>query len=391
VYSWSLKHAVLGLVATTTVAGCRPDRLPGEETLAEQAVLVNETTTSESTALAGDQVLGRIGKHDLMFGDFDRRVSMLSQVGRTMFDTDQRRATLLELIIRAEVMALEAQRLGLVEGRFEQQYVDEALLRRWLIEDVLLGRIASESVTEADVAEHFARNEHVYSAPEQRRALMLLVATEAEALAHIAEIQADTAVGPEPINDVFSRYVSRFSLHTPTREAAGDTGRTASIEGGATGNAAVLAALFATEPNSMTAPIETADGWVVLLVSSVTPSNLRTAEQYDWYVRDLVFRQQNGDIARAALEALRSRVPVSVDSEVVAMLAAARSDGGPETATLPRRFDAAGLGEHPSRYVGQAAWDALHGAPEWRNNPNFGFAPAEASEASGAAAPEVQE
>jgi hypothetical protein len=101
----------------TTFGACRPDRLPGEETLVEQEALVSVSTTSDSTALAGDTVLGRIGRHDLMLGDFDRRASMLSAVGRTMFDTDQRRATLLELMIRDEVMSLEAQRLGLVEGR----------------------------------------------------------------------------------------------------------------------------------------------------------------------------------------------------------------------------------------------------------------------------------
>lgn len=390
-YSWFLKHAIVGLLATATLGACRPERLPGEETLVEQELLVNESTTSDSTALAGDQVLGRIGRHDLMLGDFDRRASMLSAVARTMFDTDQRRATLLELMIRAEVMALEAQRLGLVEGQIESHYVDEALLRRWLIEDVLLGRNASDDIAVADVAAHFERNRHVYAPPELRNASILLVSTQQEALDVARGIATDVAAGPESIRDVFARYARRFSLHQPTRDAGGETGRTASADADAVGNAALLGELFASQPDTLTAPIETADGWVLLLVGAIMPPSQHTAESYDWYVRDLLFREQTGEIARRALDLLSAGVETSVDEQVLARLSASRNDGGSTEPFLPRRFAAPSLGEHPSRYVGQQVWNETHAEPAWRQNPNFGFAPAAASEASGAAAPEVQE
>ncbi len=373
---------VLG--ASAALGGCKPERLPGERTVEELLAASAERGATDSTMLSVDMPLAQVGDRTITIADFERALGSLSDVARFMYDVEQRRPYLLELLLRVEVMAQDAAANGLSGGVDERLRVDEARLRLW-IDEVIEGRRSLADVSTEQVEAAFAARPHLYSFPERRSADLILVATREEADYLLARMERDVEAGVETRMQVFERYVRSHSLHEHTRAEDGATGNTASTDAGARGNPAVLEALFGAEERELLGPIEVAEGFVLLLVTNIIEAAPWTAADLEFQLRPQLFRESVARDARERLDALRAELGVQIDEAQLAAIDAARLVPAPTEPVSPRRFDVASLADLPSRYVDPATLDELAAAPEWLNNPSFdfGLAPQTAATAEG--------
>ena len=146
---------------------------------------IAEAPRSAQPAASGREaegpVLATVAGVPITAGSLQRHLDSLAPFTRSRYKSPARRRELLDTLIRFELLAQEAERLGLDE-RPEIRQSQKQMMIRQLIREVLPERLPKlEEITDEDLRAAYEARRQDYERPEQVRAAHILLESEEEA------------------------------------------------------------------------------------------------------------------------------------------------------------------------------------------------------------------
>ena len=180
-----------------------------------------DSTRDSSRVDSSSPVIAQVGEVRLTEADVQRRLNDLSPITRARYQQPERRQELLSSMIRFELLAAEARRLGYHQRPEVQLTYKQAMVRE------LLGREVRELVKMSDISEDEVRSyyqDHLsdYERPELTRASHILFKTEAEASAALKQLKLQITAKPQDARVLFGDLAAAQSVDQETKARRGD-------------------------------------------------------------------------------------------------------------------------------------------------------------------------
>lgn len=264
--------------------------------------------SQEAQAPDPDAVIGTIDGRDVTNRDIAFAIGDLEdQLGQV--PPDQQRFAAMMALIDIELLAGKAESEGVAETDAFRQRLD--FLRSRALHNSYFRDQVVETISDADVRSRYDAEIAATPPENEIRARHILVETEEEARAVIAELDggadfaelaAERSTGPSGPNGGDLGYFTRGRMVPPFEEAA-----------------------FALEPGGFTAdPVETQFGWHVIKLEDRRPVQPPPFEQVEAQVRSVLLRERYFEL----LTTLRTEATVEItDPELKAAYDAAISAG----------------------------------------------------------------
>lgn len=289
----------------------------GQETKAEPEKTRQATAGKEK---ADDPVVARLDGKSIYRSEVELQAEGLPAQYRSLpFDTVY--PALLNQVIDRKLIVAEVDRQGLAnDPEVEKRMAD---IRERVIQEVYLSRRVQIEVTDAALLKRYNRQVKEAPVTKEARARHILVKTEEEAIAVIAEIQngadfAKTAkaksIGPSAARGGDLGYFKREQMVPPFAEAA-----------------------FALKPGKITKkPVKTQFGWHVILTEDIREVEPPSFEQK----RDELHTQMSREVVRSEIFRLRKSANIerfNHDGSPVVEPEAEPADSGVEPKAAPAK------------------------------------------------------
>ena len=136
------------------------------------------------------KVLAEVNSGSITTGDFERELKNLPEYLKAMADTAQGRKEMLDTMVIRELILQQAAKDGLDKGpELEEKLQD--LKKRLIVESFLKKKVEVESkVSDEDMKKFYEQNKDKFKSGEQIKASHILVKTDKEAKAVLAQLKA---------------------------------------------------------------------------------------------------------------------------------------------------------------------------------------------------------
>jgi len=234
---------------------------------------------------------------------------------RTRYGTLEQRQELLNNLLRLELLANEAQRRGLDKNVAVRRTVrDNAVqaLMRTEVDD----KITAEAITATDIAAFYEQNPQEFHHPAQRRASQIVLASQAEADALMADAKKADLRG-------FGDLARKQSIDAETKLRGGDlsffTAEPSPQDAGRKTDPAVRKAVFALKEvgDTVDKPVPVNGQFVIVRLTGERPERHVTLAEADGSVRGKLWRENRQKAVAALIDGLRARDKPKVFSERV--------------------------------------------------------------------------
>lgn len=355
--------------ALALLAGCAPERLPGETSQGDSRT--ERTSDDEDEGLPVAAVDGRV----ITTSEFDLRLELRSPAATVLYSPPPRRATLLDLFVTIEIIANDAARRGLAGSPWETTLIDEARARGWL--STLVGtRVGLAAISDEDIDVRWEERRDEFNFPEQRAFATIVLEDRAAADALLATIRSQIDDGYERPAQLFARFAWQHSIDEATRAGDGFAGRIVHPDHAGQANRALADAVFTlTEPGDVGGPVHTSRGWELVQLRSIYPPRQVSLDDARAILREQMAEELAAHEMRAELDRMNAAATVVRDDDMVARLVQARVGGDPEP-TRPRRWEPGGLSASNARIVGVDAAEELRAQTAVLDNPLAAIPPA---------------
>lgn len=337
----------LAFILGISLFGCKPEPLPGE---ANAPQFVGSAEVADEEAV--DPPLLAIGDRTLTLSEFDRRAELLSRTARYRLNSPAQRRRLLEMVVWAELVAIEATREGLVGGLDEQLLVADARARA-ILEDGARRSVNRADIEDDTVRALFDAEAGEIQRPEVRRLYTIVRPDLESAQALHTEITALLEV--DLGRRIFRALAPIHSVHEETRE----DGFVGELRADAEADPVFLAAAFSTEEEGLVPEVQrTTRGYEIIFVDLVVDAREIPFQEFEGRIRERLHRESIAARQRALLDEARENAGVTVEADALDALTAARADE-PESLTRARRYSEAWLAESPTAILSQDATGAI--------------------------------
>jgi peptidyl-prolyl cis-trans isomerase C len=251
---------------------------------------------------------------------------------------EAKKRELLEDMIDFELLLQEAQRRGYADHPIVKLSAREESVRR-LVEGPLV--VTPESLPDADVNAEYEKRKAEFDQPERRRARHVVLATEEEAKALIAEARKPGARAP----DLIARAAREKSLDEATKRQSGELGYF--LESGQRAgqgiavDPALASAAFALKKKEdvVTKPIAVQGGFSVLVLLEKLDAQKMPPAAAKQAVRETLAAQRSQDAVEALAQEVQKTHPTQTFHDRNAWITL----DPPPTADMPQGFRAAPL------------------------------------------------
>ncbi|GAC1393748.1 MAG: hypothetical protein NVSMB47_01580 [Polyangiales bacterium] len=280
--------------------------------------LVAAAGSFASAQTAEDPVIARVGERAIHASAIRRALAgvpafELAALGTTKLDILRRYVE--EAIVHEELLADAARRHGALDDAHVRAQLRKALAGA-LVRKELAALGGREGVPRSEVDAYYQQHLAEYQTPERVRIAHLVVATKAEADALLAKVLAD------PTRESWSKLVAESSLDPNTKRTAGDLGFV-SADGRSTEPKVIVPkpladAAFALQDGEFAkAAVQTPAGWHVVWRRGHVPALVRSVEQEEPTIREVLFEHKQQATYKALVERLRGATPVQIDEELI--------------------------------------------------------------------------
>jgi peptidyl-prolyl cis-trans isomerase C len=289
-------------------------------------------------------VLAKVGDRQITLGDYVTALERMDRFERLRYQTPERRKVLLDEMIDVELLAREAERLG-IDKEPETRAILQQLLREEVLRELRDKAPKAEEIPEAEVSSYYAAHPEEFDDPERRRVAVIALA---DANAGKEVLAAVSEADPKRWGEVARQ---RSLLPSPPKGSAdaarppleleGDLGLT-SGPGQVRGQNPkvpneVRDAVFRIDAQGAVYPELVASGgrfYVVRLLSK-SPARKRSLEEADTVIRARLVQERISK-AEAELQAeLARKYPVQIDEEALASIQVPQGGPGREPALAP--------------------------------------------------------
>jgi peptidyl-prolyl cis-trans isomerase C len=323
---------LLPLTFALLLASCET-RSPGPTSAPPEKPVLSRKDLPEEHAKA---VLAKVGDRTITLGDYVSALERMDRFERLRYQTPERRKLLLDEMIEMELLAREAERIGLDKEPETRAYLQQ-LMREEVLRELRDKAPRPEEVPAADVAAYYAAHPDDFVDPERRRVAVIALGdakTAQEVLDQVRE--ADAKRWGEVARErslLKGPAKSSAEAARPPLEFEGDLGLTAATKDERGRNPSVPAevneALFRIDEAGKVFPEVVASGgrfYVVRLLAK-SPARKRLLEEAETVIRAKLVQLEIAK-AEAALKAeLAKKYPVEIDDAALAAVQIPK--GGP--------------------------------------------------------------
>ena len=250
--------------------------------------------------------------------EFKARLDEQSPFIRARYTTLERKKEFLDNLIRQEILAVEAERMGL-----DKDPDVRATLRKIMVQKLVQKRFQADAtppeVPEADVAKYYEDHKAEYVRPRRVRVHAIVLAAapgtpdRAKKLAlarkTLATVKAEDRKNPM----AFAQEVARISEDLPSKQLAGDLQFRSHDELAASYSKAVADAAFALRPGAYSNVVETPTGFFILRFTGEQPELNRTLDQVKPQIAARLSRDKKTKEFDEWMKSLRENAKVTVD------------------------------------------------------------------------------
>ncbi|MDD5307639.1 MAG: peptidyl-prolyl cis-trans isomerase [Deltaproteobacteria bacterium] len=261
------------------------------------------------------KVVARVGDAVITVGDVTRQINRLSPYIRRRWAAPEKRKEFLDKLIRVELLAQEAQRLGLGEDPEVQRTVKQVMIRL-MIKNDLEKNVLPVSVDEGTLKTEYDKEIDKYKRPAQVRASHIVVKTREAAAKLIADIKAHTDDGR-----YFRDKAAELSLDEKTKGQGGDLGYFSRPEERRPDEPEVPKAVaeaawkIANVNELAPEPVEAPGGFSVVRLTNKKPALDRSFESVKRLIENRLLRDKRGQALDDFVADLRKKAKVEITAE----------------------------------------------------------------------------
>ena len=284
---------------------------------------------SQLTAEQRATVVARIGDHTITLGEIEARLAREPAVVRSQFASIQKRKEYLTSLVQFELLAAEAARRGLATDPEVLEAAKQAMVRKFLA-DAAVDAVKPESFTDADLKAYYDANPGLYHKPEQVEVSHILVKDAATAERIAKELRSASEGAPAKLVVAWNDYVGRLSQDQATIPYLGSLGlvsRTpppgatpADLERLARVPAEVIAAAMGREIFTIGTPVQSPEGWHVLMVTSKIPAVDKALDDVRESVRTRLVKRERDLRRQKLVDDLRAAAKIELNDQALRQL-----------------------------------------------------------------------
>lgn len=306
----------LGLAASAQAQAPAPhDHVGGDPTARPERVPVEPFRFTPADLERRARVYATLGDETVTVGDIEDAISRQAPSMRNRYAEQQRLRELADGLVRARLLAREAERRAYGNNAVVQQQVRQALVDRLMTQVI---DFAPRDIPAADVAGYFEAHPEEFQRPEMVQALHILVATREQAGEILAAARATDLRG-------FRTLARDRSIDTETKLSGGNLGYftrdglpLGADEDDEAVNAQIVEAAFGLQNSGdlVRRPIEVEGGnFSIVMLRGRRPAQNLTLAQVEMGIRQRLWRARRQDRVDELLLDLRQSLQPEVFAE----------------------------------------------------------------------------
>ncbi len=287
---------------------------------------------AEGSSLSAEQrgiVLARIGDKTITLGDLEARLAREAPVVRAQYMSVPKRKEFLANWVHFEVLAGEARRLGYDQAPDVVEATRQVMVRRYL-EEAVAEHVKAEDIGEAELRAYYDGHPELYHKPDQVQVRHMRFDDEAAARKIGDELVRGSDDSTARLMQLWNDYVGRHSKDRRTVPYLGSLGLvslepttgTSDVEQArmAAIPRAVIEAAMALEPYKLSPPVQSDQGWHLLLVTSKSPAIDSPFESVVESIRGRLVKERRDDRRERLVDEVRARTHVEVNDDAVRLI-----------------------------------------------------------------------
>lgn len=295
------------------------------------AVAVAADDGFESALSPEDQgkVVAKIGALEITLKEFERRLKQQAPYARARYASLERKKEFLDNLVRFEVLAAEAARKGYDRDAEVIQQMKQTMVRKLMTKEVS-NLVKLSDISEDKMRAYYEEHADQYHKPEQVRASQLLVTDAARAKKLHAELSKKIAADRRSYRKTFAEYARKHSEDAASKPRGGDLRFFArTTEGGDQPKEVSDAAFALAKVGDLSAPVKSAAGWHVLLLTGRKNRYDRTFDQVKRQIQNRLYRREKRERTDGFVADLKTAAKVVINEAELAKIEISADEGTP--------------------------------------------------------------
>jgi len=290
------------------------------------------------------KVVATVNGVKIMKCDVYNRIHRLSPYIRRRYTTLDRKKEFVDRMVRFELLASEAARLGLDKDSDVQRAKKEVMVQK-LSRKLFQGKFKPAEITEKELQDYYAQHKGDYNKPAMVRVSQILAKSKANATKMLAEAKKTDVRG-------FRKLARDKSQDEVTKMRGGDLRYFAKTDTNIA-KPIVDAAFALTKRGDVAGPIKTKAGWhVICLTGKRRPIN-RSFQQVKQLLRNRILREKRAEARKQFVAQLKTKTkPFAVHEDRLSLVKICKGAGGGLLGRLERHMETMhrGHGMHIRRH-----------------------------------------
>jgi peptidyl-prolyl cis-trans isomerase C len=263
---------------------------------------------TESTAKPGEKkvsfsnphVIAKVGSTEIKDSDIDAILSQIPEPYRARYETPDAKREIIEKMAEVKMMALEAKKKGIDKKpatKLKLEYIGDQILARDLEESV----VENIKVSDADITKYYNDNKDKYASGPRVKVRHILVATEPEAKAILAQLK----------NGADFSKLAKEKSKCPSGQRGGDLGW---VTQGRMDPAFEKAA-FALKKGQMSGIVKSSFGYHIIICDDVETKKEKPLAEVKQQIERQLQREKRDEVVNKLKEEVKKDFPIAINED----------------------------------------------------------------------------
>ncbi len=264
--------------------------------------------------------MARIGDLEITLKEFERRLKQQAPYARARYASLERKKEFLDNLVRFEVLAREAAHKGYDRDPDVIQQMKQTMVRKLMTKEVS-NLVKLSDIGEDQMRKYYEEHADQYHKPEQVRVSQILVGDAGRSKKLHGEIAKKIAGDKRSYRKIFAEYARKHSEDAASKPRGGDLrffARTA--EGGEQPAEVSDGAFSLAKVGDLSAPVKSAAGWHIMLLTGRKNRYDRTFEQVKRQIQNRLYRREKRERTDGFVADLKTKAKVIINEAELAKI-----------------------------------------------------------------------
>jgi parvulin-like peptidyl-prolyl isomerase len=268
--------------------------------------------TTSAQNVDPSQIVAKVDDAIITVSDVQERINKQSPFVRARYTSPERKKEFLDGLVRFEVLASEAQRLGYEQDPEVQRVMKQQMISKFMQKE-FESKLKVEDVPDAEVEKYYSEHPAEFHQKDEVRVSEILVDDKSTATKALAETRA-LPKGPGADQKGFRDLVMKYSEDADSKPRGGDLSFF-SVDSATYPKPIVEEAFKLKEIGDTSPPIKTEKGWVILRLTQKRPGFSRPLPEVKRQIQQRLFRDLRAKAMDAFVADLKKRSNIEIKEE----------------------------------------------------------------------------